>query len=522
MKQRPFSGAAREALPKPGAGQRRNALAVQLPVLQLAGNQAVAGVIQRAPSSVAGFRAELGTTQGLVEKAHGALSEFGRDGVRDISDVATSMNESCGAYEKAHTAVTGVLASAAAEFKLTDQMVDAAVDFAVGKALDAAFGPAGEVIGELAKRFPALIQAAGGKLAGLAPSGTDLAKQAVAAASGREARDKALELGVQFSPLSKKLDDALKISEHYRSAASLLGPAATLLQVQRWISDVKEGLALAESNRFENGWGAESLIAAAQYLRTLEPELQRLAQRITEAKIAIAAAKAEAEKIAKQNQEEHHAEQELWLEYIASLSPSEDVEATNLVNPEEDWGVDADKVGATKGATIKEVKRVDGGTTADTRYKILDKIEGHLREVGVLSADGKAQGRLAADFGGYTTEADTEHASAEAAALVKNRYLDAVGPRQVGKTVPVVEVISRSSLDVRVRIEGTKYQWLCNTSWNSIRDAHQRGQSRPAAEPEVYSRPGSDRTRTLIPGSRVRLDRWVPELRAFMGTILTN
>src|SRR5262249_46750896 len=130
---------------------------------------------------------------------------------------------------------------------------------------------------------------------------------------------------------------------------------------------------------------------------------------------------------------------------------------------------------------------------ADIRYKILDKIEGHLEEVGVLSKGGKGGGRLAADFGSWwTSKADTDRAGAEAQVEVKNRYFDAMGPQQVGKIAAVTYVVGENCV---VRVAGTRFNW----------DARSPNQT---PIPERESLPDSMRERHMIPGSKVKLESW--------------
>jgi hypothetical protein len=413
--------------------------------------------VQRAPDAKA-----LGALRGRAESYSEHAGKVGDKlhstidvGLRAIEDSQRLMLTTATAYDDAFKRVNDVLGKAGEEFKTTDLILDTTLNVAFATVFGLITGGVSEAAGVTKFAMKVAVEA----FADLTEDLEGIAQDKLGFDDARKQRDDALKLSDDLSPTAKRLEVFQKVAEAYRELATV-GLNAKQISDARHECDVLVGdIKVAEAGGKDTP--SPQPVPSANPIPAIKV--------LTPAQLATATDKAGA------------GDQKL-AEVDASLDKVRD--SVNKFKADAQASSDRAKNGRTVEQDIW-INYIAGLSDASARNKILDKIEDHLVEVGVLSSDDKAQGVLKADFGDYTSQDDTDHAGLEALELATRREQDALGPNQIGKIV----TLNYSNGDEGFfSIPGTRFTWTVKSD-----------------------------TQSLIAGQQVKLLQWDPTARKFTG-----
>lgn len=337
------------------------------------------------------------------------------DGLKAIDDSRTDMVTVCNNYDKIFDTINGVLKTAGEEFKANDEMLDMAIDILIGASMAVGVSELGLAIegSTIATKF-ALESVAAARDAVVGKGAT------IGQDGSREKRDDALKIDEKLSPTAKRLKLYEIISEQYRSLVVVSKSVHNLSGINDRLYDLVADIKVSQSGGKPTR-SIDDIVAADNAIEKLNVPFSKIEASASVIRNSFMKLRNDANTAKMEGSNAKTVEQDLWINYIAELP--EDLRHTILNN---------------------------------------DKIEDYLRAVGVLSMDGKNNGRLSADFGDWTSSDDTDHAGEEAQGKVK----DAVGPQQIGKIVEVYVDIDkeRPIYECFVKIPGIKFFWIAEVS----------------------------------------------------------
>jgi hypothetical protein len=372
----------------------------------------VSGLVQReaapATGELAGLRARADGYGTHSRAALGALTGTVTDGLATVGTAQSDLVSACDAHDQAFATINKVLNDAAKEFKMTDELLDAAIGVAIGASMGLGIGEVAEGAKITSLAVKAAIEVAGEIGEAGAAKGVG-----VLTSGHREERDAALHLKEGLSPTVSRLEVYQRLTDQFRLLAEISLQAQGLAEIGHQADVLVGDIRVSESGGEPTRTTAELRLATTA-LGRFDQELSRAEGSLAGLRQGLATLTAEAARAKAKTADPLKLEQDLWIVYIADLGD-------------------------------------------EVRHGILDKIEDHLVAVGVLSAGGKANGRLNADFGSWTSEADTAEAGLQARGQVKDDYQHAVGPGMVGRVGSIVTTYFDGSLSVA--IEGTRYDW---------------------------------------------------------------